>query len=127
MDFKNAIIKLPNLPSYNFKIINEQEGIRIVPKIITVKAYAPVILYGYKNESIYQLVVHTIKANGELGKEITGKCGIIKAANDGDWILILPTSCNPSTRYCVKYDRLAKVKIITFESGSEIICIKEIL
>ena len=128
MDFKKVILKLGDRDEIEIgELISTEEKIMKVPQMITVKSNKPIILYGYKNEDDDQLKVYRLQDNGKLGEMITEKCGIIKAANSTDWILITPVNHNPSAHYFVKYYRLAKVEVYTFTSGGEVIYIKEYL
>lgn len=126
MDFKKIIIKLGNGDKIG-ELISTEEKIMKVPRMITVKSNKPIILYGYKNEDDNQMKVYRLQDNGRLGEMITKKCGIIKAANSEDWILIPPINHNSMSYYFIKYYRLAKVDIFTFESGGEVIHIKEFI
>ncbi len=128
MDFKKVILKLGDRDEIEIgELISTEEKIMKVPQMITVKSNKPIILYGYKNEDDDQLKVYRLQDNGKLGEMITEKCGIIKAANSTDWILITPVNHSLRARYFVKYYRLAKVEVYTFTSGGEVIYIKEYL
>lgn len=126
MDFKKVIIKLGDGDKIG-ELISIEEKIIKVPRMIIVKSNKPIILYGYKNEDDDQLEVYRLQDDGKLGEMITEKCGIIKAANSTDWILITPVNHNPMACYFVKYYRLAKVEVSAFKSGGEVIYIKEYL
>lgn len=128
MDFKKVILKLGNRDKIEIgEVISREEKIMKVPRMIMAKSNKPIILYGYKNEDDDQLKVYRSQDDGKLGEMITEKCGIIKAANSTDWILITPVNHNPRACYFVKYYRLAKVEVYTFTSGGEVIYIKEFL
>lgn len=128
MDFKKVILKLGNRDKIEIgEVISREEKIMKVPRMIMAKSNKPIILYGYKNEDDDQLKVYRSQDDGKLGEMITEKCGIIKAANSTDWILITPVNHNPMARYFVKYYRLAKVEVSAFKNGGEVIYIKEYL
>lgn len=128
MDFKKVILKLGDRDEIKIgELISTEEKIMKVSRMIMAKSNKPIILYGYKNEDDDQLKVYRLQDDGKLGEMITEKCGIIKAANSTDWILITPVNHNPRARYFVKYYRLAKVEVSTFTSGGEVIYIKEYL
>lgn len=124
MDFKKIILKLGDRNEIG-ELISTEEKIMKVPRMIVAKSNKPIILYGYKNEDDDQLKVYYLQDDGKLGEMITEKCGIIKAANSEDWILITPINHDSMIHYFVKYERLAKVNVSTFESGHEVIEIKE--
>lgn len=126
MDFKKVILKLGDGDKIG-ELISTEEKIMKVPRMIMAKSNKPIILYGYKNEDDDQLKVYCSQDDWKLGEIITEKCGIIKAANSTDWILITPVNHNPRARYFIKYYRLAKVDVFTFTSGGEVIYIKEYL
>lgn len=127
MEVKKNKLKLKDISKYGSELISIEEKIIKVPQMIVTKINQPIILYGYKNESNDLLEVYYLKDSGELGEMITEKCGIIKAANSTDWILITPVNHNLMARYFVKYYRLAKVEVSAFKSGNKVIYIKEYL
>ena len=124
MNFKEVILKLGDRNEIG-KLISTEEKIMKVPRMIVAKSNKPIILYGYKNEDDDQLKVYYLQDDGKLGEMITEKCGIIKAANNEDWILITPINHDSMIHYFVKYERLAKVNVFTFESGHKVIKIEE--
>lgn len=126
MDFKKVIIKLGNGDKIG-ELISIEEKIMKVRRMITVKSNNPIILYGYRNEDDDPMSVYRLQDDGTLGEMITKKCGIIKAANSEDWILIPPNNHNSMSYYFIIYYRLAKVDVFTFESGGEVIYIKEFI
>lgn len=128
MDFKKVILKLGDRDEIKIgELISTEEKIMKVSRMIMAKSNKPIILYGYKNEDDDQLKVYRLQDDGKLGEMITEKCGIIKAANSEDWILITPINHDSMAHYFVKYNPLAKVEVSTFTSGGEIIYIKEYL
>ena len=128
MDFKKVILKLGDRDEIEIEeLISTEEKIVKVSRIIMAKSNKPIILYGYKNEDDDQLKVYRLQDDGKLGEMITEKCGIIKAANSEDWILITPINHDSMAHYFVKYNSLAKVEVSTFTSGGEVIYIKEYL
>lgn len=124
MDFKKVILKSGDRDEIG-ELISTEKKIMKVPRMIIAKSNKPIILYGYKNENDDQLKVYYLQDDWKLGEMITEKCGIIKAANSEDWILITPINHDSMVHYFVKYERLAKVNIFTFESGHEVIEIEE--